>query len=497
MVSIVRQLELARDFFARAPSFGALTEVARHNGISRPAAYRIIGCVAEGFRHGGPVQEIHRLRGELEKTRMRLRNADEKIRDLGRPRPPDWNRIHRFIVQAAVAPVSLRDSAGLVREAFKVDVSHEYIRQIVAAASARARKVQEGLAPQKKARQAVGDEIFLGDRPLLVVADPGSLAVLGLSVEERRDEKTWAKLLAPLGELSIFASDLGKGMTAAVEAREWPHQADVFHALKILSESVAVEERRCYQAIEEEYAWERRLRKLQAAGLDSRGVATNHALAKKKVQRALERFGEIEGLLRPMRHAIELCDELGRWITPDERDRRISQAMNRLDQLGLARRRRVAGYWRNPKLLTFAREIQRRLDALEVLPGPLDRRQLIDAAVGAWALAQGRLRGPGALTAELRAFAVARAYPDFFPSLRSQVAAILDEALRASSAIETLNSLWRVYQQVKKSFSTDFAYLVALAHNTHTFTEGPRRGHTPFELLGIDVGTRDWLSLVV
>jgi hypothetical protein len=163
----------------------------------------------------------------------------------------------------------------------------------------------------------------------------------------------------------------------------------------------------------------------------------------------------------------------------------------------LARRRRVAGYWRNPKLLTFAREIQRRLDAISVPSGLFDRRDLIDAAVGAWALAQGHLRGPGALTAKLRALDAARAYPDFFPSLSSRVAAILDDALRASSAIETLNSLWRVYQQVKKTFSTNFAYLVALAHNTHEFTEGPRRGHTPFELLGVDVGTEDWLSLVV
>jgi len=497
MVSITRQLEVARDFFARAPSRGGLTEVARRKSISRPAAYRIIERATHAFRRGGPLKEVHRLRALLDETQERLRDADRRIRDLGRPRQPDWTRIHRFIVQAAVAPVSLRDTAGLVREAFKVDVSHEYIRGIVDAASVRARQVQEGLAPEKRARQAVGDEIFLGDHPLLVVADPASLAVLRLSVEEHRDQKTWANLLAPLGKLDIFASDLGKGMTAAVEAREWPHQADVFHALKILSESVAVEERRCYQAIAEEYAWERRLRKLQEAGQDSRGVATNHALAKKKVQRALERFGEIENLLRPMRHAIELSDELGRWMTPEERERRTHQAMDRLDQLGLARRRRVAGYWRNPKLLTFAREIQRRLDAISVPSGPLDRRDLIDAAVGAWALAQGHLRGPGTLTAELRALAAARAYPDFFPSLHSQVSAILDDALRASSAIETLNSLWRVYQQVKKTFSTDFAYLVALAHNTHEFTEGPRRGHSPFELLGIDVGTRDWLSLVV
>jgi hypothetical protein len=170
--------------------------------------------------------------------------------------------------------------------------------------------------------------------------------------------------------------------------------------------------------------------------------------------------------------------------------------MARLEELGFARRRRVAGYWRNPKLLTFAREAQTRLNAVEIPSGPLSSRDVLDAAVGAWALTRGLLKPRGALTATLRAFAASNTHPGFL-AFREHVAAILDKILRASSAIECLNSLWRVYQQVKKSFATDFAYLVALHHNLHEFTEGPRRGRSPFDLLGVDAGTRDWLSLVV
>jgi len=205
---------------------------------------------------------------------------------------------------------------------------------------------------------------------------------------------------------------------------------------------------------------------------------------------------EIERLLRQMRSAVELTDASGRWMTPEEREQKITQAMTRLEELGLARRRRVAGYWRNPKLLTFAREAQRRFDALAVPAGPLPRRDLLDAAVGGWALHRGLLRPRGALIASLRVVAASPAHPDFL-AFRERVEAILDASLRASSAIECLNSLWRVYQQVKKSFGTDFAYLVALHHNMHEFREGPRRGKSPFDLLGLDPGTRDWLSLIV
>jgi hypothetical protein len=496
MVSIVQKLKVACTFFARASNRGALTEVARQQSVSRPVAYRIVGRVRDAFRRGGPADELGRVRGELRQAEQRLQDAHQVIGDLRRRLEPDWARIHAFIVEAAVAAVPLRKIKRLVRRAFGVRVSHEYARTVVNGASVRARQVFEKLTPERKARRAVADEIFLGDRPMLVVAEPQSLAVLRVSVEAHRDEKTWAKILQPLEGIEIFASDLGKGLTAAVEARGWPHQADVFHAVRILTESWAVEERHAYEAIEEEYAWERRLQKLRAEGGDSRGVATNHTLARKKTQRALERFAEIERLSQQMRSAIELCDPVGRWMTPEDRQQRLTQAMTRLEELGLARRRRVAGYWRNPKLLTFAREVQKRLDALQIPPGPLAPREIIDAAVAAWALARGLLRPRGALTASLRAFAASRAHPDF-PALGERVASILDDTLRASSAIECLNSLWRVYQQVKKTFGTDFAYLVALHHNMHRFEEGRRRGRTPFELLGIDPGTDDWLSLIL
>jgi hypothetical protein len=290
MVSLVQELDVVREFVARAPSRGTLTEAARRHGTSRPTAYRIIGSVLTALRRGGTAGEIRRLEERLQETRRRLEASDQQIGDLRRQLKPDWKRIDRFLVEAAVCPVSLRDATGLVREAFGVEVSHEYVRGIVDAASARARRVLESLAPEKKARLAVGDEIFLGQSPLLVVAEPHSLAVLRVSVESRRDEETWAKILQPMDGIEIFASDLGKGMTAAVEARGWPHQADVFHAVRILTQSWAVEERRCFEAIEEEYAYERRLEKLRDAGEDLRGVATNYALARKKTRHALERW---------------------------------------------------------------------------------------------------------------------------------------------------------------------------------------------------------------
>jgi transposase len=497
-VSLDQAIELRQRLRLSGGLRGAAGDLARELGVSRATVYNACQRLEEGFnghRRRTTKAKRRRLQKAVGKLQEELRFTEEYLRAVEDGSKIDERQLEEFVLTCAVRAVTLRGIVELVGVAFGIERSHTWAKEIIDRASAKAQEIFEQLRPWTKASRAVGDEIFLGACPLLVVADPGSLAVLRLAVEEHRDKETWAKLLGPLGALEIFASDLGKGLTAAVEARGWPHQADLFHALRILSEAVRVEERRCYQAIEEEYAWEERLRRLQGAEKDTRGVATNHALARKKTDRALERFSQIEQLVHEMRSAVRLCDELGRWIPVVDRERRIATPMAKLEALGLARRRKVAGYWRNPKLLTFARQIESGLEALTGPSGEFSRKQLLEAAVGAWALKRGLVHGQGAMVAQLRAVAAAQARPEF-GSWCAEVAPVMEKALRASSAIETLNSLWRVYQQVKKSFGTKFAYLVALYHNMRPFSEGPRKGRSPFGLLGVPLPTDNWLELL-
>jgi hypothetical protein len=41
-----------------------------------------------------------------------------------------------------------------------------------------------------------------------------------------------------------------------------------------------------------------------------------------------------------------------------------------------------------------------------------------------------------------------------------------------------------------------FLNLFALWFNLHPFERGPRKGKSPYELAGIDLGTEDWLTLL-
>ena len=49
---------------------------------------------------------------------------------------------------------------------------------------------------------------------------------------------------------------------------------------------------------------------------------------------------------------------------------------------------------------------------------------------------------------------------------------------------------------VKKQVSQEYLWLLALKHNMEPFAHGKRQGHSPFEMLGIDLGTNDWIDLL-
>ncbi len=65
-----------------------------------------------------------------------------------------------------------------------------------------------------------------------------------------------------------------------------------------------------------------------------------------------------------------------------------------------------------------------------------------------------------------------------------------------SKPVECFNSILRPIQQVKKQVTQEFLWLKALHHNMKNFRQGKRKGFSPFQLLGIDFGTQDWIELL-
>jgi hypothetical protein len=78
---------------------------------------------------------------------------------------------------------------------------------------------------------------------------------------------------------------------------------------------------------------------------------------------------------------------------------------------------------------------------------------------------------------------------------------LLNAAGRASSMIENVNGLLKAFLRNHRAFSSPetlqlYLNLFVLWHNMRVFARGKRRGKSPYQWAGIDVGADDWLTLL-
>jgi hypothetical protein len=72
----------------------------------------------------------------------------------------------------------------------------------------------------------------------------------------------------------------------------------------------------------------------------------------------------------------------------------------------------------------------------------------------------------------------------------------LRQAVRASSAVEGVNSVVRMHQGRHRHVSQEMLDLKRLYWNCRIFREGKRKRHSPYALLGLQLPTSDWWQLL-
>ena len=85
--------------------------------------------------------------------------------------------------------------------------------------------------------------------------------------------------------------------------------------------------------------------------------------------------------------------------------------------------------------------------------------------------------------------------PNWRQSYR-QVALVLSRAVRASSAVECMNSVLRMHQARHRTLTQGMLDLKRLYWNTREFREGKRKGRCPYQLLGLSLPRCDFWSLL-
>jgi hypothetical protein len=475
---------------------GDVTQHAQQAGCSRQAAYehadKVQQAVADAQRQGPRRAELleqnRRLKEEVAALRRQLQGAILLGQD----------KQQRLAVTTAAMGLSLnqiREILALLLEQSKGKVPGRatlgrWVRQ-------HAHKAGQVLAvldrhTRPAAKNLCADEIFFHGRPVLVGVEPFSMAVLLCRRAADRTGATWHEALKPFVALEYAACDQGKGLLAGLQALGRDrHQAggtppevglDVFHTEREAQKVLARDWRQL------EARWERAEAADQALATakDRRGKRTRAQAAWRQVQWQWSYYERREAAWQQAKAALGLFRPDGQLNDRAWAQGQIAQACRLLPGPAW---RKVRALLADSRALTFLGRLQRRLAVAE------PRQPLREALVRLWRLERGPCSGAGVGAAVVQRVVCARLAEDWAASY-TRVAAVLGTVVRASSAVECVNSVLRMQQARHRGLGQEMLDLKRLYWNSRPFRAGKRRRKSPYQLLGVPLPTYDFWELL-
>jgi hypothetical protein len=348
------------------------------------------------------------------------------------------------------------------------------------------------------------DEIFFRRQPVLVAVEPQSMAwVLGQRARDRSGP-TWAAALRDWPALRAVVADGGTGLHAGLslvqQQRQKSAQAplevglDVFHTQR--------EAQRLLRTIwsRTEGLWI----KAEAAGRQvsqdkqqGTGAQRAAALAHQAWQRAIAAFHHAEAVQTAWQEitaALQVFHPDGRLNERSEAESRIAQAIPRLNGVDWSK---VIRTLRDPRSMMFLDRLHRRLGVAE----PDAQRRA--ALVRLWWLRRQRPRGKSGFAAGgsthvayLVQMQVCAHLGSGWAEAYRRVSQVLWSTVRASSAVECMNSVIRMHQARHRSLTQPLLDLKRLYWNCREFEDGKRRGRCPYAHLGLELPTYDLWELL-
>jgi hypothetical protein len=331
-----------------------------------------------------------------------------------------------------------------------------------------------------------------------------SLCWLGGRLTDNRDGETWAEEFRPLTAATQVTSDGGlglrKGLALANAARQRAglallrEQRDHFH---IVHRARRARRGARYQATQTL----KRAEKAQAAydQAGRTGVARSSMQGRSlkpawaEAEQAMDRWMAQEAADRRLQAALALVTPEGVLNTRARAEAEVQAALAGQTGDDWNRARRLL----TPETFTFLDRVHEQLEALPIQP------ELRQAAIRAEALRrrpEARRGNTPAAAAARGALLVATVLLGLAREAGQQALAlvrgVLDDAWRASSLVEGVNSVVRMHQRRQKRLTQGLLDLQRLYWNTHTFRAGKRKGSTPYGRLGLVLPQGGWWSLL-
>jgi hypothetical protein len=476
-------------------AYGDVTRQAEVADCSRQTIYdhsQKVQAAVEDAHDGGPT------RAELIEQNQQLRQENAQLWDwlAGTIEfPPSQQR--EFSVTAVAMGLSLNQVLVLLGLILGTPAcpGRSTLHRWIKAAGLAAGRVLKVLDTRCRVLVLVGclDEIFFHGRPVLVGVEPASMTwFLGQKANDRSGA-TWAKSLRDWSALSFVTADAGTGLqlgiaTVQQERHEDGKPAlenglDVFHttqeARRVLRQSWSAVDRLWEQA----EAASRRVEQAQRQGQDARGMAVAARHAWKKAVAAFEQYERSEAGWKRAHGALVVFRSEGHLNDRAWAEQQIALALPLLSGREWSK---VRGFLQAKETLTFLDRLHRQLR--EAVPEDRWRAELVRL----WWLRRQRPRAntPGAVVgaghvAHLVQQMVCHKLDANWRESYLAVSRVLRGTVRASSAVECMNSVLRMHQSRHKTVTQGLLDLKRLYWNCRAFREGKRRGRCPYEHLGL------------
>jgi hypothetical protein len=355
------------------------------------------------------------------------------------------------------------------------------------------------------ARHLCLDEIFFRQKPVLMAVEPFSMAwLLGQRAADRTGA-TWLESLQPFDHLEFAQSDQGsglqKGLRLLLEQRQAAALANASVEPKVLFSNgldlfhIAQAARAPLRA---------RWREVEKAFNEYEAVRALVARAKEKKPQA------VGGLTRRMQAAWANVE--WRWLWYEKQEQAWQRARGAFELFrpdGLLNDRawaeqeikaacvvlkgpawtKVRKLLNDPRTLAFLDRTHQELAKAE------PRAAVREALVRLWRW-ENKPSTAGTSAAVVVARVVCARLAKDWGAAYARVSDVLEHVLRASSAVECLNSIVRMQQARHRNLSQEMLDLKRLYWNCRPFRDGQRAGKSPYQHLGVALPTFDFWDLL-
>jgi hypothetical protein len=314
-----------------------------------------------------------------------------------------------------------------------------------------------------------------------------------------RSATSWHQRLAPFEALEFAVSDAAGGIASGLDQVAQHRRStadttplaqglDLFHTAREARTVLTRAWQRAEAAWAKAESVDARVACSKRQGLDARGVAQTAAAAWRRAVRALEGVPRQETAWRRARAALDLFDREGRL-----NDRTRAKAEIAATQADLTGEpwKAVRSFLSDPRSTAFLDRMHEQLAQAE------PRVEWREAMAWRWWGRHRRPTGSADPRAELiRAVAWDRPLGEAEGESYARVSAVLEATVRASSAVECMNSVLRSQQSNHKRMTQPMLDLKRLYWNCHRLKAGKRKDGCPYEHLGLVLPSFDFWELL-